>query len=72
MASTSQNASIVSGNLSISMRDNYEQHGVEEVRLSSLKVDKVSFIADAVLQESRCYISESPLSRHSSMSILMV
>ena len=72
MVSTSQNASIASRNLSVSMRDNYEQHGVAEVRLSSLKVDQILFIADAVLQESRCYISESPLPRHPSMSILVV
>jgi hypothetical protein len=34
---TSQNASIVSRNLSASMRDNYEQHGVAEVRLASFE-----------------------------------
>ena len=37
-SSTSQNASIISRNLSASMRDNYEQHGVAEVHLPSLKV----------------------------------
>lgn len=40
MASTSQNASIISRNLSTSMRDNYEQHGVAEVRLLSFESDK--------------------------------
>jgi hypothetical protein len=73
MASTSQNASIISRNLSASMRDNYEQHGVAEVHLTSFeKWIKIPFIADAVLQESQCNISESPLPRYPSMSILVV
>ena len=37
MASTSQNASVISGNLSASMRDNYEQYGVAEVHLTSFE-----------------------------------
>lgn len=73
MGSTSQNASFVSGNLSASMRDNYEQHGVAEVRLLDLKVYIItSSPISTVLQESRRYIQESPLPWHPSLSILVV
>ena len=73
MISTSQNASIISRNLSASMRNNYEQHGVTEVRLTSFESRQKSHsFADAVLQESWYNISESPLPRHPSMFILVV
>ena len=61
----------VSGNLSTSMRDNYGEHGVEEVCRQGPRSHPPSadIVEHEVLQKSRVAISQPSLSRNPSVSI---